>query len=128
MDGYWYLNNDYHLRSVYLGKFDKPTRLQNLRLAGPKGSITLAPLDQITGQIKLTEHRGEEQMELTGAERDAALTVVKDGRNGGQCLQLNVRQGSSLSMVYDRLDLKFNAMTSTPVFPTITVAAAPGCF
>ena len=48
-------------------------------------------------------------MELTGPERDAALTVVKDGRNGGQSLQLNVRQGSSLSMVYDRLDLKFNA-------------------
>ena len=47
VDGYWYLNNEYHLRSVYLGEFDRPTRLQNLRLAGPKGSITLAALDEI---------------------------------------------------------------------------------
>ena len=80
MDGYWYLNNDYHLQSVYLGKFDQPTRLQNLRLGGPKGTITLAGLDRITDQIKLTEHRGEEQRELTGADRDAAMAIVNDGR------------------------------------------------
>ena len=109
MDGYWYLNNDYHLQSVYLGKFNQPTRLQNLRLGGPKGTITLAGLDRITDQIKLTEHRGEEQRELTGADRDAAMAIVNDGRNGGQGLQLNVRPGTSLSVVYDGFDLKFDA-------------------
>ena len=109
VDGYWYLNNDYHLRSVYLGKFDKPTRLQNLRLAGPKGSITLAKLDSIPERLRLTEHRGEEQTELRGAERAVAMRIVKDGRDGGRSLQLNVQPGTSLSAVLDGLDLKFDA-------------------
>jgi len=109
VDGYWYLNNDYHLRSVYLGKFDRPTRLQNLRLAGPKGIITLATLDEIPDQLKLTEHRREEQAELTGADRAVAMRIVKDGRKRGRSLQLNVKPGTSLSVVLDGLDLKFDA-------------------
>ncbi|MDP6794122.1 MAG: hypothetical protein QGG00_01900 [Verrucomicrobiota bacterium] len=109
VDGYWYLNNDFHLRSVYLGKFDRLTRLQNLRLAGPKGSITLAALDRIPEQLKLIEHLGEEQFELTGAERAVAMSIVKDGRTGGHSLQLNVQPGTSLSVVLNGLDLKFDA-------------------
>ena len=109
VDGYWYLNNEYHLRSVYLGEFDRPTRLRNLRLAGPKGSITLAALDEIPERLKLSEHRGEEQVELTGADRAVAMRIVKDGRNGGRSLQLNVQPGTSLSVVLDGLDLKFDA-------------------
>ena len=37
------------------------------------------------------------------------MAIVNDGRNGGQGLQLNVRPGTSLSVVYDGFDLKFDA-------------------
>ena len=110
VDGYWYLNNDYHLRSVYLGKFDRPTRLQNLRLAGPKGSITLAALDEIPERLKLSEHRGEEQVELTGADRAVAMSIVKDGQRRRSCN----RQPGTASGVARRAGLEVRPTTVHP--------------
>ena len=110
MDGYWYLNNQFHLNSIQLGKFDKPTAIQNLRLAGPKGKVILAALNTVPENLKVFHQRkGEESRELTGDERKRAFSLINEGRHGGKSLRLNVPPGVCLSLVYERLNLDFDA-------------------
>ena len=109
MDGYWYLNNDFHLKSVRMGSFSKPTIVQNLRLGGPKGDIILAAFDSIPKNLKVVLSKGKESRELSGNELKRALTVVNEGRRGGKGLRLNVEAATSLTLTLEGLDLKFDA-------------------
>jgi hypothetical protein len=109
MDGYWYLNNDFHLKSVHMGSFSKPTIIQNLRLGGPKGDLVLAAFDSIPKNLKVVLSKGQQSRELAGDELKRALTVVDEGRRGGKGLRLNVEPESSLALTLEGLDLKFDA-------------------
>ena len=109
MDGYWYLNDDFHLKSVHMGSFSKPTIIQNLRLGGPKGDLILAAFDAIPKNLKVTLRKGKESRKLSGDERKRALTVVDEGRRSGKGLRLNVAPGSSLALTLAGLDLTFDA-------------------
>ena len=51
MDGYWHLNNNYNLDSLRIGPFSSGTRIQNLRIAGPKGEKILQPFDSISDDL-----------------------------------------------------------------------------
>jgi hypothetical protein len=109
MDGYWYLNNDFHLKSVYLGSFSVPTIIQNLRLGGPKGDLVLAAFDSIPENLTVSLVQGEQRRELTAEERKRVLTVVDEGGRGGRGLRIDVPPQSSLSLTLERLDLRFDA-------------------
>ncbi len=112
MDGYWYLNNDYHLRSVHLGSFESPITIQNLRLGGPAGERVLAAFDSIPEGLEVVLHRGEETRELTGEERQRLLTVVDEGRRPGRSLRVDVPPETSLSLTLDGLDERFDAQSA----------------
>ena len=109
MDGYWYLNNDYHLRSVYLGTYKTAASFQNLRLGGPKGEKILAAFDTIPENLEVALEQGEESRVLTGEERARALSIVEDGRREGSSLRLHVPAGSTLSLTLKGLDETFDA-------------------
>ncbi len=109
MDGYWYLNDDFHLTSLHIDAFAKPTLIQNLRLGGPKGDIMLAAFDSIPENLKAVLTHGEQSRELSGDELRRALTVVDEGRRGGKSLRVNVPPESSLALALEGLDLRFNA-------------------
>ena len=109
MDGYWYLNDGFHLRSVRLGELDPGTRVQNLRLAGPKGELVLAAFDSVPEGLEVVLTKEGQSRLLTGDERRRALTVVEDGRRAGKCLRVDVAPGSRLALGLQGLDLKFDA-------------------
>ena len=109
MDGYWYLNNQFHLKSVQIGPFNKPTTIQNLRLGGPKGDLILAAFDSIPEKLTVSLDQGEQSRELNGDERKRALTVVDEGRRAGKSLRLNVEPDTSLTLTLAGIDLKFDA-------------------
>jgi hypothetical protein len=109
MDGYWYLNNDYHLRSVHLGSYKAAAFFQNLRLGGPKGEKILAAFNKVPENLEVVLHKEKESRVLEGEERSRALTIVEDGRRGGTCLRLNVSEGATLSLSLKGLDEKFDA-------------------
>ena len=109
MDGYWYLNNDYHLESVHLGTYKTSASFQNLRLGGPKGEKILAAFDTVPGNLEVVLKQGEESRVLEGEERARALSIVEDGRRGGNSLRLNVPEGAALSITLKGLDEKFDA-------------------
>ena len=108
MDGYWYLNNDYHLRSVHLGSYRETAFSQNLRLGGPKGEKILAVFNKVPENLEVVLHKEKESRVLEGEERSRALTIVEDGRRGGACLCLNVFEGATLSLSLKELDEKFD--------------------
>ena len=109
MDGYWYLNNDYHLRSVHLGTYKASASFQNLRLGGPKGEKILAAFDTVPGNLEVVLKQGEDSRVLEGEERTRALSIVEDGRRAGSSLRLNVPEGAALSITLKGLDEKFDA-------------------
>lgn len=45
MDGYWYLNNKFHLKSIEFNLVDPVVELRNLRLSGPKGDLAIVSWD-----------------------------------------------------------------------------------
>ena len=109
MDGYWYLNDDYHLTSLHLGSYSAPTTFQNIRLAGPKGEKILAALDSVPENLKVVLHRGEEARVLSGADRAQALSIVDDGRRPGRSLRIAVPPESRLSLALEGLNERFDA-------------------
>ncbi|KPK49363.1 MAG: hypothetical protein AMK72_04720 [Planctomycetes bacterium SM23_25] len=60
MDGYGYLNDDLHLKSVHMGSFRKPTIIQNLRLGGSEGDPIPAAFDSIPKNLKVVLSKGKE--------------------------------------------------------------------
>ena len=108
MDGYWYLNNDFHLKSVRLGPFNTTATVENVRLGGPKGEVKLASFDSIPKNMKVIIHDEQQSKTLTLEEQQQFLTVVQ-GRLGGSALQVNVPPSTSLSLMFDNLDRKFDA-------------------
>ena len=109
MDGYWHLNDDYHLTTLRIGSFLPGTRIQNIRLAGPKGEKILAPLDSLPANLKVELRRREHTVELEGDIRRDALRFVKGGRRKGICLEVNkLGTDASLDLILDNLDERFN--------------------
>ncbi|MCH2063334.1 MAG: hypothetical protein MK194_06375 [Roseibacillus sp.] len=112
MDGYWNLNDDYHLTSLRIGDFAAGTRVQNIRLAGPGGEKVLAPLHELPDNMKVELRQGEHTVELTGARREAACRFVKGGRRPGTCLEVSgIGENSSLRLTLENLEEKFNGQT-----------------
>jgi len=112
MDGYWNLNDDYHLTSLRIGAFPAGTRVQNIRLAGPGGEKILAPLDEFQPNMKVELRHGEHTVELTGELRKAACRFVAGGRRPGACLEVSdIGEGVSLLLTLENLDEKFNGQT-----------------
>ena len=112
MDGYWNLNDDYHLTSLRIGAFPAGTRVQNIRLAGPGGEKILAPLDEFPPNMKVELRHGEHTVELTGARRKAACRFVAGGRRPGTCLEVaDIGEDASLLLTLENLEEKFNGQT-----------------
>lgn len=132
MDGLVYLNNEYTLKSVTVrlnGNPDSEARpdlvfLRNLRLAGPKGDLTLASFEALSELITATRWKGDEE---AGAEdvSTSALSVVDT--NAGKALQVLVEPGYqygvrvggfehrfNLAKEYTRVTFDFNAMSDSP--------------
>lgn len=109
MDGYWNLNDDYHLTSLQVGDFPAGTRVQNIRLAGPAGEKILAPFDELPANMRVEICRGGDITELKGPQRGAAVRFVKGGRRPGLCLEVaDIGKNSSLRLTLENLDEKFN--------------------
>ena len=135
MDGYWKLNNDYHLESVTITlhgdpdtKATKPEKvlLQNLRLAGPKGDLILAKFDAMPGNLKVSywdmvpyENPFRDDLErpgfvkkviheLRGTELSEIVQVVNEGKQGSKGLCVLVKPGKKIHVTLTGLDLKFN--------------------
>ena len=112
MDGYWNLNDDFHLTSLQIGNFASGTQIQNIRLAGPKGEKILAALDKIPRNLKIELCRGENAVELTGAMRDTACRVVKGGRRPGASLEIaDIGRDCFLRLTLENLNESFNGQT-----------------
>ena len=112
MDGYWNLNDNYHLTSLQIGDFPAGTRIQNIRLAGPAGEKILATLDELPANMRIEICRGSDITELKEPQRGAAVRFVKGGRRPGLCLEVaDIDKDSSLRLTLKNLDEKFNGQT-----------------
>ena len=112
MDGYWHLNDDYHLSSLRIGEFPSGTQVQNIRIAGPSGEKILASLSTLPPNLKIELHRGEHMIELKGALRRAAVRFVEGGRRKGRCLEVaDLGNDASLVLTLEGLDESFNGNT-----------------
>ena len=112
MDGYWHLNDDYHLTTLRIGSFPAGTRIQNIRLAGPKGEKILAPLATLPPNLKIELRRGEETVQLQDALRQSACRFVKPGRREGSCLEVaDLGSDASIDLILENLDETFNGQT-----------------
>ncbi len=112
MDGYWNLNDDFHLTSLQIGDFPSGTRIQNIRLAGPAGEKILAALDEMPKNMKVELCRGGDVVELTGTQRDAACRIVEGGRRPGASLEVSdLGADTSLRLTLGTLDERFNGHT-----------------
>jgi len=127
MDGLWYLNDDYHLKSATIvlngdpaeGAKPETVFLQNLRIAGPSGQIILDAFDAIPENMRLTRQTFEpdekrrdeatfgEETELTGKEQSAILQV-EAGKGGSKCLKVTVEPRTLLKIRVDGFDHEFN--------------------
>ena len=108
MDGYWQLNNDYHLSSVRIGPFGSGTRIQNLRIAGPAGEKILADFQSVPENLKVELVQGTQNVTLKGELRDPVLRIVEGGRRGGKSLQLDVPGEGQVALTLEGLNEKFN--------------------
>ena len=107
MDGYWQLNNDYALNSLRIGPFPSGTKIQNLRIAGPKGEKIIESFDSISDDLVIELVQGEERVQLTGKMRDIACKIVEDGRRPGKCIKVgDIGEGNGIAFVLN--DLKEN--------------------
>ena len=112
MDGYWNLNDDFHLTSLQIGDFATGTRIQNIRLAGPKGEKILATFDEIPKNLKAELCHGGNVVELTGTQRDNACRIVEGGRRPGLSLEIaDIGKTSLLRLTLEKLDERFNGQT-----------------
>ncbi len=109
MDGYWYLHNEYHLTSLRIGPFPAGTRIQNIRLAGPKGEKILAAGDSLPGNLKVELVGAKGSAPLGGDLLKPALRIVDGGRRPGKCLEVgNIGPDSKLALTLEGLDEKFD--------------------
>lgn len=109
MDGYWYLNNEYHLTSLRIGDFPAGTQVQNLRLSGPAGEKILAAFDRLGDDVIVELVQGAQRHKLEGRMRQEAFRIVEGGRRQGKCLEVgNIGPTARLSITVKNLDLKFD--------------------
>ena len=108
MDGYWQLNNDYHLSSVEIGPFTSGTRVQNLRIAGPAGEKVLADFQSVPANLKVEFIEGDQRVALEGTRRESVLKIVDGGRRAGKSLQIDVPGKAQLVLTLGGLDEQFN--------------------
>ncbi len=110
MDGYWYLNDDFHLTSLSIGTFDAPALIQNVRMSGPEGEKMLAAFNAIPDNLKVVLQQKEKQpRELKDQERKQVLAIVgRGGRRGGRCLRVNPPVGGHIALSLENLDEKFD--------------------
>lgn len=65
MDGYWYLNNEFHLKSFEFELAESVVEMRIPRLSGPKGDRLLFDgWDKIPSEFKVLEKKGEEVTRL----------------------------------------------------------------
>ncbi len=109
MDGYWQLNNDYHLTSLRVGNFSEGARIQNVRLAGPKGERILLACDSIPENLKIELVGPNGSAPLDGELRKLALRVVDGSRRSGKCFEVGpIGEASQLALTIEGLGEKFD--------------------
>ena len=109
MDGYWQLNNDYTLNSLRIGPFPSRTKIQNLRIAGPKGEKIIESFDSISDDLVIELVQGEGRVKLTGRMRDIACKRVEDGRRPGKCIEVgDIGEGNGIAFVLNDLNENFD--------------------
>ena len=112
MDGYWQLNDKYHLTSVRLGPFTSTTTVQHLRIAGPAGERTLAKLDEIPANLVVQVEKDGAKQQIDSDRLDSVVAVVADGRRSGQgvrSLQVRVDPGEAVYLHFSGFEEVFDA-------------------
>lgn len=113
MDGHWYLNNDYHLKTATLVFYGDPDAkatpetvyVRNLRLGGPKGDVTLARFDRMPKDIRVTRSAYAGDKVQVPVQGDALTKAVAIGDGS---LRLTVRPGFGYKVTVGGFDVKFN--------------------
>jgi hypothetical protein len=118
MDGYWYLNNQFHLTSLEFDLVDPVVELRELRLAGPKGDRSLIPSwKQIPKSLTVTataQENGDKRVVWRGGDafgEVVSLVAGKPGADGkrGRVLRIRGEDGIQYSVRLDDIDMTFDA-------------------
>ena len=117
MDGYWYLNNKFHLKSIEFTLVDPVVELQNLRLSGPKGDLPINSSDKMAKSLKIiaTPKDGDgKPIVWTGGDEFNEVVSLVDGKpntDGKPAPALGIRcqEGFNYSVSLAGIDLRFDA-------------------
>jgi hypothetical protein len=111
MDGYWYLNDEFHLKSLEFGLIDPLVNLGIPRLSGPKGDRPLfASWKQTPKTFTLTAHTKDngKQIVWKGGDPSNEFVSLADGPNGQVLRIIGEEKNARYSVRLEGLDITFD--------------------